>query len=146
MAGDLIRDVRRAVLTQMKADDALKALVPADRMYPSTTPATPTFPFTRLDGFNSLPLDGACYAGGTITLLAHGFAKDRKRGSVVEDYAEDVAGKIGSAMKLALHRKRVTIGDATARLNVRSVRLIRDGDDDDAYHTILSVEARVIIN
>lgn len=144
MAGDLTRDVRRAVLAQMKGDPALKALVPAASMYPSTTPATPAFPFTRLDGFNSLPLDGACYAGGTITLLAHGFAKDRKTGTAVSEYAEDVAAKIGSAMKIALHRKRVPVGDATARLNVRSVRLIRDGDDDEAYHVILSVEARVI--
>ena len=144
MAGDLIREVRRAALIQMKQDRDLLALLPAASMYPSTTPANVPWPFTRLDGFVSTSLDGSCYAGATVTFIGHAFARTRVQGGDEIETAEDFAGRIGSALKAALHRRRLPIGNASARYLVRSSRLVRDADEASAYHAILSVEARVL--
>ena len=149
MAGDLIRAVRRGALAHLKHDGPSIALVPAERMYPSTTPPKRPMPFSRMDTFQSTTLDASCLAGATVTFLLHGFSNplyvenDPKKG--VLDEAEDRAGLIASAFKVALHNKRVPIdGGWFARLRVRSVRLMRDGDEETAYHAILSVEARVL--
>ena len=144
MAGDLIREVRRAVLTHLKADQTLIALVAPASIYPSRTPPTPTWPFVRWDGPQSIPIDLTCVAGATVTFLLHGFAKDRKQGTAVVETAEDHASRIGSALKLALHNRRLPVANTTARMTVRSARLIQDGAEADAYHAILSVEARVL--
>ena len=145
MAGDLIRDVRRGVLAHLKADVAAKALVPAANMFPSTTPPTPPWPFSRMDAFQSTALDASCLAGATVTFLLHGFAKPKMQGTVVIDTAEDQASRIATAFQLALHNRRVTIeGAPAARLRVLSTRVLRDGDEEDAYHALLSVEARVL--
>lgn len=144
MAGDLIREVRRATLAQMKGDAALTAIVPVANIHPSTTPPSPAWPFTRFDAPQSVPIDLTCVAGATVSFLLHAFARDRTQGGAVVETAEDHTARIGSAMKLALHNRRVPVAGTTARLTVRSVRLIRDGDEETAYHAILSVEARVL--
>jgi hypothetical protein len=144
MAGDLIREVRRATLTALKADPFVTAIVPAVRIYPSTTPPSPAWPFTRFDAPSSIPLDGPCYAGATVTFLLHGFARPREEAGQIVETAEDYAGRLGSALKVALHNRRLPIGVASARLRVQSARLLRDGDEQDAYHAVLSIEARVL--
>ena len=145
MAGDLIRDVRRAVLIHLKADAGAKALIPSANMYPSTTPATLPWPFSRMDGFNSTAIDLSCVAGATVTFLLHAFAKPKMQGSSVVETAEDQASRMATAFKLALHNRRVPLdGGATARLRVLSTRLMQDGDESSAYHAVLSVSARVL--
>jgi hypothetical protein len=141
---DLIREVRRATLAHLKADATLTNLVPPARIYPSTTPANVLWPFMRFDGPSSLPLDGNCYAGATVTFLMHAFAKPQMQGAAMVETAEDYASRIGSAAYTTLHRMRLPLGSASIRLLVRSARVIRDGDEADAYHAILSVEARVL--
>jgi hypothetical protein len=144
MAGDLIREVRRSVLAHLKKDAALTALVAPASIYPSRTPATPAWPFVRWDGPQSIPIDLSCVAGASVTFLLHGFAKDRKQGAAVVETAEDHAARIGSSLKSAIHNRRIPVEGTTARMTVRSARLIQDGDEADAYHAILSVEARVL--
>ena len=145
MAGDLIREVRRGALSHLKADAASVALVPAGNMHPSTTPPTPAWPFSRMDSFQSSALDVSCAAGATVTFQLHAFAKPKMQGQSVLDTAEDQVSRMATAFKIAVHNKRVAIdGGASARLKVRSVRLLRDGDEESAYHAILSVEARVL--
>jgi hypothetical protein len=145
MAGDLIRDVRRAVLAHQKADADVKALIPAANMFPSTTPAEPVWPFTRMDGFSSTAIDLSCVAGATVTFLLHAFTKPKMRGKAVLDTAEDQASRMATALKLALHNRRLPIeGGAAARLRIQSVRILQDRDEATAYHAVLSVEARVL--
>lgn len=144
MAGDLIREVRRAVLPALKSDAAVVALVPAANIHPSTTPANPAWPFTRFDAAQSVPLDGTCYAGAEVDFLLHGFAKHRTAGGVVVETAEDHAGRIGSALKLAIHNRRFAVADGSALIKVRSVRLLRDADEAGAYHCVLNCRARVL--
>lgn len=144
MAGDLIREVRRATLAHLKAQQGVVELVKPSSIYPSTTPREPEWPFVRWDAPQSIPLGGGCFSGATVTFLVHAFARDRYEGpSLVED-GEDHASRIGSALKTALHNRRVPVADGSARLEVRSARLLRDGDEEGAYHAVLSVEARVL--
>lgn len=144
MAGDLIREVRRAVLAHMKADAGLTALVPAAAIHPSTTPADPSWPFTRFDAAQSIPRDGSCFAGAELTFLLHAFAKPRYQGEAMVETAEDHAARIGSAVKVAVHNRRLACADTTALVRVRSVRLLIDGDEADAYHAIVSCSAKVL--
>lgn len=145
MAGDLIREVRRATLAHMKQDDDLAVLVQPAAMYPATTPANPVWPFTRMDSFTSTGISASCVDGATVAFQLHAFARPRKEGAVVLETAEDHASIIGSVLRAAVHNRRVPIADDTsARLRVLSSRLIRDGDEEDAWHAILSVEARVL--
>lgn len=144
MAGDLIREVRRAILAHLKSDADLIALVAPGSIYPSRTPPNPAWPFVRWDGPQSIPIDLSCVAGATVTFLLHGFAKDRKQGTAVVETAEDHAARIGSALKLAIHNRRLPVANTTARIQVRSARLIQDGAEADAYHAILQAEARVL--
>lgn len=144
MAGDLIREVRRATLTHLKAQQGVVDLVKPSSIYQSTTPREPEWPFVRWDAPQSIPLDGACFAGATVTFLVHAFARDRYEGNQRVEFAEDHASRIGSALKAALHNRRVDVEDGSARLQVRSARLLRDGDEEGAYHAVLSVEARVL--
>lgn len=146
MRGDLIRETRRAVLARLKADAALTTLLPPERLYPSTVPASPTFPFGRFDTPLSVPIDGACYRGETVTFTYHFFSKPRVQGRIVVETAEDYCSRILSAAKACLHERRVPIADGGARLRVQSARLIRDFDEADAYHGILSVAARAIVS
>lgn len=144
MAGDLIREVRRATLAHLKSDAKLTALVAASSIYPSRIDGAPVWPFVRWDAPQSIPIDLSCIAGATVTFTLHAFAGDRFSGGALVETAEDHAARIGSAVKAAVHNKRVAIGDATARLRALSARLIQDGSEASAYHAIISVEARVL--
>jgi hypothetical protein len=144
MAGDLIRDVRRGVLARLKGDPTVTALVPASQLHPSTTPPNPVWPFARFDAPTSTPISLSCVEGATVSFLYHFFARDRVSGGQVIETAEDHAARIGSAGKVSLHNRRVPVADVTALLRVRSVRLLRDADEESAYHAILTVDARVL--
>lgn len=144
MAGDLIREVRRAALIGMKADTGVTALIPAASLYPSTTPANPAWPFGRFDAPSSIPITMSCVEGATVSFIYHAFCKDRTQGGAVVETAEDYASRAGSAMKQALHNRRLPVAGTTARFAVRSVRVIRDADEQSAYHAILNVTARVL--
>ncbi|WP_301075270.1 DUF3168 domain-containing protein [Sphingomonas sp.] len=146
IAGDLIRETRRAVLARLKADGALVKLVPAERIYPSTVPATPMFPFGRFVAPLSVPLDGACFRGGTVTFTYHFFAKPRFVGRAQVQTAEDLCARLLSVAKACLHNQRLPLDVGGARLRVQSSRLIRDFDEADVCHGILSVEARAIVS
>lgn len=143
MAGSLIRELRRAVLPLVKATPDVAAIT--TRVYAaSEVPPEPTFPFGRLDGFVSIPLNGRCVKGANLTFLAHGFAKDHVEGGSIVETAEDYAERLGSALVVAINGKRVTVTGRTIRLGVRTVRLVQDPVDKAAYHSILECEARVL--
>jgi hypothetical protein len=142
--GDAIREVRRAVLPALKADATLTALVPSARIYPSTVPASPAFPFTRWDGASSLPIT-EFLRGAEVSFMVHAFAKPRYSGAAMVETAEDHAGRITSALYGALHRQRFALpGGATFAVRAVSSRLMQDGAETDAYHGIVNAVARVL--
>ena len=144
MAGDLIRETRRAALTHLKDWQPLTDLVAPASIHPSQTPALVEWPFVRWDAPQSIPFDLSCVEGATITFLLHGFAKDRLEGKLAVETAEDHASRLGTALKTGLHQRRLPVADTTALFRVRSVRLLRDGDEAGAYHVVLSCEARIL--
>lgn len=141
MSIGLIKPLRAAVLTHLKGDAAVTAIIPAARLYPSTTPANVSWPFGRFDGPQSIPLDGGCYAGSTISFFYHGFAK----GTANVETAEDEAMRIAAAFEHSLHNRRLEITSpaTTARISVLSARIIMDGAEQSAWHAIVSCSARI---
>lgn len=137
---DFTRDLRRAVITALKADAALTALVPAAQIHTSTVPANPAWPFLRWDAPNSIPRGVACTQGAEVTFFVHAFAK-----AAATDTAEAHAERITAAVAKVLHRARLTLPSASARLRVRATRSMMDGAEKDAWHGIVDVIAGVTI-
>lgn len=145
MAGDLIRETRRAVLAALKANAGVTVLVPATRIYPQTQPANSAWPFIRWDGPSSLPIEAACVAGATVTFYLHAFAKPRKSGEAVLETAEDHASRILSAAILALRNKRLPVdGGLSALMRYRSAQLMIDTAEADAFHALATFDARIL--
>lgn len=149
MASDLLRDTERALLTALKADASLIAIVPKVSIDPQPGTAgvdgtgAATWPFMRLDGTQALPQGRGCTARSQVTLLLHSFAKARKNGSgAIIETARDHAGRMNSVAIEAIHNHGVTIGGRRYKFTVRSSRLMQDGDEAGAYHGIASILAR----
>lgn len=141
MSIGLMKPLRAAVLTHLKADAGLTAIIPAARLYPATTPAQPTWPFGRFDTPQSVPLDLTCVAGSTVTFRYHGFAK----GTSNVETAEDEALRIAAALEHALHNRRIALPSLStdAKITVTSAQAIMDGAEQSAWHAIVSCSARI---
>lgn len=75
---DLVQsvDVAGAIVTALKADAALIALIPAARIYPEITPGPLTWPFIRLGSFTDTPVrHDVAGAGANVLGSVHVFAK-----------------------------------------------------------------------
>ena len=148
MVTGLQRLVRRAVLSALKANAPLIAVVPATRIYGQTVPMGAVFPFVRLGGPQTLPLHASCINGaGIVTLDVHAFVKPRldASGNIAET-AEDFAGRIGAAIEAALDRQRLPLeAFGFAALRLTEMRLLQDADEADAYHYFAQISARCIV-
>ncbi|WP_076605527.1 tail completion protein gp17 [Sphingobium sp. ba1] len=150
MAKDHTLPVRRAILTALKSDELLTSIVPASQIYPGTA-RNPQWPFIRYGVPSVEPMRASCVDGSILTVSVHGFAKPRYVGNdprkAIIESAEDRAAKIGPAIAKVLGGIRIAIdGDASAYgiVNWRGSRLMRDGAEDDAWHTVQDFRVRVI--
>jgi hypothetical protein len=142
--------VRRALLTTLKADTGLTALVPASSIHPlavtgSAGAPEPIWPFIKLEAPRTLRLRAACVVGGTVSVDVNAFAKARydTAGAMIET-AEDHAGRIGAAIEAALSDRHLALeGGADARVRLDDIRLLQD-DEPDAFHWFAQVTARVL--
>lgn len=144
MAIDSTREARRAVLTIMKADVALGALVAKVSIYPQRTDPTPVWPFIRCGAPSVVPVRAACVDGGNLTMAVHGFAKPRIQGQSVVETAEDHASRIGAAVARALDRQKVTIPGGTLTISWQGSQLLQDPEEADAFHTVQNFRIRCI--
>lgn len=144
MAEALESLVRVAVLTRLKADTGLLALVSSASIDPNPEVA-PVWPFVSTDSYTAQPFEAACVRGGIVTGSLHGFAGPRKNGSnQVVEFARDHAGRIGAALQRALHCKRLEIeGGGNARIRLSDIRLLSDGSPQ-AFHWFAQINARVL--
>ncbi len=141
MAVGLQMAARRTLLTRLKNDAPLNALVPASSIDPDGPPAWPFIglraPVTQLRQATGL-------RGGQVALDAHAFAGARKSAGSVVETAEDHAGRIGAAIESALHAKRFALEDGGAmRVMLSDIRLLEDGDPDH-YHWFCQVNCRML--
>jgi hypothetical protein len=136
--------IRRAVLTLAKANAALTAILPATRIYPQTTPATPTFPFVRTGAPSSVPLRAGCVDGVVADFAMHGFAKDRIEGDKRVETAEDYTGRLGDALGTALDGQRFTIPGGSAKIEWTGSQLLMDPVEPGCFHTVQSFRVRAL--
>lgn len=150
MAKDNTLPVRRAILAALKASPLVTDLVPAAQIYPGTS-VGPLWPMIRYGVPTTEPMRVSCVDGSILNVPIHGFAKPRyvddDPHKAMLETAEDRAAKIGSAIARALGGIRIAIdGDASAYgiVDWRGSRLMRDGAEDDAWHTVQDFRVRVI--
>jgi len=145
MAIDSTLPVRRAMLTIMKGNAPLLAIVPAARHYPQTTPANPTWPFTRQGSPSGTPLRATGVDGGEIITSVHGFAKPRTRaGGTKIESAEDHAARLGAAIAAALDGQVIEIPRGRMRIRWTGSQLLKDPLEADAYHTVQNFAIRAL--
>lgn len=146
MAIDSIREVRRAMLTILKQDAAVTALVPASQLYPQTAPANHAWPFGAIGSPSGIPIVGTCLDGQEITVAVHGFAKPREASGAILESAEDHASRIGAAFAKALDRRKAVIPGGRMTIAWRGSQLLRDGDEAGAFHCVVNFRIRCHTN
>jgi hypothetical protein len=144
MAIDSTMEARRAVLTLMKANVALLALVGKPNIYPQRTGTSPAWPFVRCGPPAAIPVRAACVDGTNLTMAVHGFAKPRMSGTAEVETAEDYASRIGAAIAAALDGKRVAIAGGMLSIAWQGSQLLPDPDEADAFHTVQNFRIRCI--
>lgn len=138
MANDPTLPLRRAVITTLRADPDLTALVPAGRNYGMRSPATLTWPFTRYGSPDALPFRAQCLDGATIGFTVHSFSKDE---------TEDECANINAALNSALDGRVLALdglGGAKAHIVWQASQIIPDAAESDAYHGVNRFEATVV--
>ena len=137
--------IRRAILTTLKADVGVKALVPTTRIYPqASSDTTQTWPFIIYGSPTAVPIRAACVRGTEVTVAVHTFAKPRLQGTQVVEAAEDHAARIGRAVVLALDGKRPALDSGYVSLLFTSSQLLIDGGEKDAFHHVANFRCRAI--
>jgi hypothetical protein len=145
MTRDFLLPVRQAILTALKGNDTLTALVPAERIYPPKTPSDPTWPFIRYGAADGLPWKSSGEDGVKVVTAVHCFARatdeapdgEAAAGAIKAVLAEYLDGPGGNGFNLAV------AGAATAVVQVGRHRVIRDRDEPDGWHGIVDIEVVV---
>jgi Protein of unknown function (DUF3168) len=121
----LITSVRQAILPALKANSAITAIVPADRIYPSKTPSAIVYPFIRYGQSSLTPHSLSCWKAGTVSGSVHCFVQ-------ASDVILDPDAKCGDLAE--------AIADCIGGINegfAASVQVIPDSDEPDVYHGIV---------
>lgn len=121
---------RRALVTFLKADVPLIAVLPAARIFGEKAASDVQWPYARMAEFES---------GGDpehiINANVHVHSK--------ADFTDEVA-QICELMETALDGAVLTLADGSrANVDVNSSRIIGDPDERSAWHGIISIEVRV---
>ena len=138
MARDSSLYVRRAVISRLKAEAAVAAIV-ASRVYGLSPPATPTWPFVKMQPPTATPFRATGLDGARIAFRVSGFAKGPD---------ETEASILGEAIAMCLDGLSVALTDAPypARLTDTQwtgTQTIRDPEEATGWHAFVSFEATV---
>lgn len=144
MAIDSTREVRRAILTLLKNDATLTALVPKTRIYSQGGATNPNWPFVIYGAPSIVPVRANCVDGGELIVAVHGFAKERVSGGRTVETPEDHASRIGSAIASALDRRSPGIAGGVAKILWTGAQLLIDGGDASAFHTVQNFRIRCL--
>lgn len=136
--------VRRAVLTALKRDAGMIALIPAASIYPGVVPTTRTFPFSRYGSPQTTPFRLSGLNSSITRFALHGFTGPLKLGQTVVETAEDRAWKIAAAFKAVLDGAVLPIDlGMHATIAWLDTSCLIDGDEPDAWHAVSNFEAQV---
>lgn len=138
--------VRGKIIAALKADAQLTVIVPAARIYPSKSPASPTFPFIRVPMLigTVAELDGG--SGSDQSGVVHCFTKLKVS---TPPAAGDVLDPEAQAATINAHIVRIVsaidavpLADGES-LGVHAVQtqVLEDSAEADAYHGVVQVRA-----
>lgn len=143
---DPLLSSRRVILTALKADTGVTALVPAASIYAQSVSAEVEWPFIRYGAPSDTPITAACLDGSEVAVAVHAFAKPRydSAGAMVES-AEDHCARIAGGIRGALHGRKLDLeGGGKVTLTFSSRQLLQDPAEADAYHAVVNLRARCI--
>jgi hypothetical protein len=130
MAVDPTLPLRQAVIRTLRADDALTALLPAERIYGERSPAELTWPFVR---YGQADIG---QVGGSLPI--HVFSKQQ---------FTDEAASIASAIVDALDGRSLALdGGRKATLTwpeASGTQIIPDSAEADAWHAIIRFDVMI---
>lgn len=140
-ASDYSIQLRRAILPILKADTRLAAMT-GGRIYSETPPAIPAWPFIRYGHSISTPQEWTCSTGANITFTINAFSKAA---------GTDECGRMVRLICAALDGKSIPLeidtdsGESAEAVMVfvTQTQIMRDGDEADAHHGVVSFEAMV---
>lgn len=141
MATGLQRLVRRALLTRLKADTGLTALVHADNINPASDPV---WPFIILRAPISRQLQAAKLRGQEGSWDIHAFARAREVDGEIVETGEDHCGRIGEAIERVLADNRLVLeGSGVVKIDMTDMRLLPDESPGD-YHYFAQINWRAL--
>lgn len=118
--------LREAIVTALKADVALIALVTAAKIFGEFPGSEPDRPFIRYGEADAVPLRSSCHEGAAIAFPIHAFSAEKFTDEVMD---------MNAAIVACLDGKVVTLdGGAKATIVLGSSQLLRDGADPNAWH------------
>ena len=131
--------VRGKIISALKADAQLTAIVPAARIYPSKTPADPTWPFIRvpiltgtvaeLDGGSGSDQSGVLHC---FTKLSTGHLDPEAQAATLNRHIVRIVSQIDE----------IDLGDGESLgVHVVQTQVLMDPAEADAFHGIVQVRA-----
>ena len=141
MAQDRTLAIRRAILPALKHSAIVTALVPPERVFSSTTPGLPVFPFVRYGVAVTSPFRASGLDSSAVSVPVHAFTKPLYDASgAMLATAEDRAHLIGAAIAETLDDITLALeGGGKARVTWAGSNIIMDGDEADAWHAIVNL-------
>lgn len=125
--------LREAIVTILKADAGLLALVTAGSIYGEYPGAQPERPFVRYGEDDAAPARSTCWEGAVVAFPVHAFSADK--------FTDEVKG-LNAAIVTALDGKVITLeGGSKATILWQRSQVLRDGADPNAFHGFNQFEA-----
>lgn len=131
--------VRGKIIAALRSDAQLTAIVPAARIYPGKSPASPTYPLIRVPMLIGTPdeMDGG--SGSRQSGVIHNFTKLAAGNPDPEAQAATINAHI---VRIVSGIDAVDLEDGEEMgIHVRQTQVIGDSAEADAWHGLTSIEA-----
>lgn len=131
--------VRGKIIAALKTDAALTAIVPAARIYPGKSPASPLFPFIRVPMLIGTVAELDDGSGSEHAGMIHCFTK---LSATVPDPEAQAATINRHIVRIVSQIDDTPLDDGESLgVHVTQTQVIEDGAEADAYHGVVSVRA-----
>lgn len=117
-------EARSIVIKALKAAPSVTAKIPADRLYPTVTPASPAKPFGRYGVESVDPFRASCWRGGSVDGSYHVFVNKAADIPDPKAYAEQAIAAIADVL------------DGLPDCHVERTQMM-EGTDADSWHGVV---------
>ncbi|MBO9380451.1 DUF3168 domain-containing protein [Sphingomonas histidinilytica] len=138
------REIRRAMLAELRGSAPLVAIVPATSIFSQIVPANQLWPIVKMGAPSGVaPVRGTCMDGAESIVAVHGFTSGIRQGKKLIENGEDHAGRIGDAIATALDGKRLPLeGGGMVRIRWTGSQLLQDAQEAGGFHTVQNFQMR----